>query len=982
MPRDPERHYNINKLNALFALAAIILLISLIGMFAHDYSRDWKNFQKRFRALELQKTKGQYAEEVKDLNQKQEYKDLLKKEEEAQKKVVAKSAEIAAIEKNVAKIRARYDLLNQKSQFTKAEYGVLRYDYEDALSKRDPRGPALKNKLNKLDKEMAGYRLDLENTNAEITRETNKIQAFEEDLENLGKEQKKFTKLRDILERKLKKIDPQRMTVASKVANTIRDLPVLDLANPNDHIQQIVLKDLTDSVNFMQVPKVDRCITCHLGIDNPDYKDAPQPFTTHPRLELFVANNSKHPMEEFGCTTCHGGRGRGTDFVTAVHTPSSKEQEEDWKKKYHWREYHLWEQPMYHKQYIEAGCLKCHSGETVIKGAEKLNLGLNLIERAGCFGCHTMEKYKDWPKTGPDLTHLASKAPKEWVYRWIESPQSFRHNTWMPEFFHQSNNSDHESQKRVEQEIHAMVAYLFKNSTEYKMDQPTVNGDVQRGEELVSSIGCFACHTIQPEKTQEKITRDKLKREQGPNLIGLGTKTSLNWLTSWLKDPNRYHPGTKMPNLRLSDQEAADIAVYLSTYQNQNFMKGDLPAVDEGILTKITENFLRKSMTVQEAKDQAAPMKLEDKLQFTGKKLIQHYGCFACHNIKGFENEKPIGTELTEEGSKPAEKLDFGFIDIDHTNDAWFVQKLKSPRVFDQGKVKAPEEKLKMPNFHFTDEEVDAIVTVLLGMVKDPPALSKMPARTPKNLYVAEGQKIIRQFNCQGCHIIEGEGGAIQPAIEEWLVKYGGKTQSDAHSFVGSFSPPNLVGEGQKVQAAWLFDFLHQPTTIRPWLKVRMPTYNFDEVHLNTLVKYFNYLDDQDFPFVQNTGTEMTPEEKQAAEKLISKDYFGCATCHIVGAQLPGGSPDSWAPDLALAHSRLKPSWIIEWMKDPQKLLPGTKMPTYFDPATFDSSGPDDLLDGDEMKQIKALRNYILSLSSEQATPRLSTEATEPPTQK
>ena len=39
-------------------------------------------------------------------------------------------------------------------------------------------------------------------------------------------------------------------------------------------------------------------------------------------------------------------------------------------------------------------------------------------------------------------------------------------------------------------------------------------------------------------------------------------------------------------------------------------------------------------------------------------------------------------------------------------------------------------------------------------------------------------------------------------------------------------------------------------------------------------------------------------------------------------------------------------------------------MPTFFDPASFDKSGPEDVLQGDENKQIEVLRNYFLTLSA------------------
>jgi hypothetical protein len=57
----------------------------------------------------------------------------------------------------------------------------------------------------------------------------------------------------------------------------------------------------------------------------------------------------------------------------------------------------------------------------------------------------------------------------------------------------------------------------------------------------------------------------------------------------------------------------------------------------------------------------------------------------------------------------------------------------------------------------------------------------------------------------------------------------------------------------------------------------------------------------------------------------------------------------------------------MEWLKNPQDLLPGTKMPTYFDPNSFDVSGPEDILGGNELEQIRVLRNYLMTLGDHQA---------------
>ena len=48
-------------------------------------------------------------------------------------------------------------------------------------------------------------------------------------------------------------------------------------------IQQVVLKDF-DRNNFDQhVDRVDRCQSCHIGINRAGFDDLPQPLTTHPK---------------------------------------------------------------------------------------------------------------------------------------------------------------------------------------------------------------------------------------------------------------------------------------------------------------------------------------------------------------------------------------------------------------------------------------------------------------------------------------------------------------------------------------------------------------------------------------------------------------------------------------------------------------------------------------------------------------------------
>ena len=361
----------------IFAIASSALLLVLIWLVTDDYAREWKDYQHKFRELEIEKTRVKYDYAANELEGKGEYKVLEGQLAEARKAFAADCPQGAPKEKGEAKkLAAENDLLNQKYKFTKAEYDAARYRYEIAQAQggADNAHPAkAAEELAGLERQLAALKLAVEQSDQRLAQRQKAADDCRAQLTGLERQEREFQQKMKILQRKLDKIDPNAMNFTNRVAQMVRDLPIIDLANPNYKIDQIVLKDIPEDLNFSKVPTVDRCVTCHQGIANPDYKDASQPFRAHPDLELYLGNDSAHLIDEFGCTVCHGGRGRGTDFVSAAHTPSSAQQAKEWEEKYHWEPLHHWEKPMLPKQYVEAGCFQCHAGQGTIKGAEKLN---------------------------------------------------------------------------------------------------------------------------------------------------------------------------------------------------------------------------------------------------------------------------------------------------------------------------------------------------------------------------------------------------------------------------------------------------------------------------------------------------------------------------------------------------------------------------------------------------------------------------------
>jgi cbb3-type cytochrome oxidase cytochrome c subunit len=774
--------------------------------------------------------------------------------------------------------------------------------------------------------ELARAVLDLDAVNARSAEAEARRAAITEERDAAKKAMDELYTDRSRLERKLQRIDH------NFVNDWFRDRPLVDFIAPSLKVNQIVVEDLKNDINYLTIPRVDRCTTCHLGIDKKGYEDAPQPFRTHPRLDVFIDGNSPHPIDSFGCTVCHLGRDRGTSFVHAAHTPSDEEEAKRWEEEHGWEKMHHWEEPMFPARYTEASCAQCHSGVVDVPGADHLNYGNFLIENFGCTGCHKIQGRENLPKAGPSLRALPGKTTPEWAFHWIKDPKGFRPTTRMPRFFDLENTSNAYYTARNDVEARAIVSYLFGAGAAAALDPlpAGLSGSASRGKDLVTNVGCRGCHLMEGE-TPDPAHR---YRRFGPALTGIGSKTTARWVYNWVKDPKRMMPTTRMPDLRLTDQEALDVATYLVGLRNEEFEGRAMPAADDTLRDAVVLEYLKVTMTDRDARERLASMSPEERERHLGEKLIGRYGCFACHEIAGFEEGKRIGTELTQEGSKPVHRFDFGLIEMEPSRQAWIRQKLLNPRIYDRGKVKEPQEKLRMPDFGFTEDEADAITLAVLSLRKRELTEAKWDALQGEESVAQAGWRTVRSRNCRGCHQIDGEGGDLRALFED-----------------PGLGPPILMGEGDRVQAEWLFDFIKKPTTIRPWLSVRMPTFHFTDEEADGLVRYFAAT------APKGGGFQVVPPEALAAGSVAHGkqifEAYKCIQCHQVGQTTR--DPADLAPDLTMASARLRPGWIADWLTDPQVLMPNTRMPSYF------YSGGDKLVE-DADAQIVDLRNYVWTL--------------------
>ncbi|MGK7346604.1 MAG: c-type cytochrome [Candidatus Nitrospinota bacterium M3_3B_026] len=335
----------------------------------------------------------------------------------------------------------------------------------------------------------------------------------------------------------------------------------------------------------------DRCTSCHLGVDNPNMKDAPQPFSYHEAAHIMDDGTIIHRFNNVGCTVCHQGQGRATN-----------------EKEAHARGIPHWEHPMYPTgewSMVQASCSQCHEeltrpedygflpGAEMIMDARDFAAGQNELE-IRCDFCHTI--YGIGEVVAPDLsgygettehefegTHMmkyveGEKTKYSWTFQHFIDPKKITpddpehgiEETIMPNF-----NMSEEMAHKLTVWVYSMresdipVKYRYRPEVKELAEKrgqvqqqiaglytPEEYAKLSEGEKLFLKYNCWVCHTIHGKGG--KI---------GPDLSKVGKRRKDEWMVKHFKDPRSVSQKSFMPQFNLNEDQIAELVEYLKTLQ-------------------------------------------------------------------------------------------------------------------------------------------------------------------------------------------------------------------------------------------------------------------------------------------------------------------------------------------------------------------------------------------------------------------------------
>lgn len=456
----------------------------------------------------------------------------------------------------------------------------------------------------------------------------------------------------------------------------------------------------------------------------------------------------------------------------------------------------LWSGPDFAEEPLPPTAL-FHAHDMDIEQSQLRREGRELFASLRCARCHTSpdgvhagdaDRWQGLDSTAPSLKGVGERLQPEWIAQHLMEPASLASNRasdWsstrrsMPQMFDIASPSDQES-------IRDLVAYLTDGASPATPSNPPSTATEKLGRTLYEDLGCIACHVLQRQLLIEGAEVGKSRK----TLDHVGRKFIRPALVEYLKSPGAYHPGTNMPDFRLSDEEATALATLLmapsDTVELHSLPVGD-PARGAKIFTErgcaschtdregniiptqrrpsisrhdlnrgclaesVPANSPKFSLTPHQRraigeflKNPGLPDSPESLMEQTDT-LISRLNCSACHHRDSISS--PRGTLIVEEGESglAPEQLPQLTWTGEKLHKAWVAKLLKG----DISDRPRPWLKARMPAFpHYADRLAAGLAAQHGILDVDQP----QPAPNPQGAEL--GLRLIQKeaLDCRQCH--------------------------------------------------------------------------------------------------------------------------------------------------------------------------------------------------------------------------------------
>ena len=272
-----------------------------------------------------------------------------------------------------------------------------------------------------------------------------------------------------------------------------------------------------------------------------------------------------------------------------------------------------------------------------------------------------------------------------------------------------------------------------------------------------------------------------------------------------------------------------------------------------------------------------------------GKELWGKMGCASCHGEKGRGDgaSAPTLTDAWGHKTRPRDLVHGELRGGDDPRDLYY-------------RLYAGIDGSPMPAFgdSVTDEADRWALVSYVSSLRN----AAEPAPLPTDP-IAAGRLVAARHGCGGCHVLDdGKGGEVGPDLR-------------------------LVG--RKLRPEWVGDFLADPRApgkIYPWRAHRMPGIELTNEEIAAMRGYLQAIATA-APVEPRTAAP-DPATFPAGALAQGKMTFvvKCAQCHALGETVKTPLAAQQGPDLIRAPERLDWDWTKEWILDPRRFDPKTKM--------------------------------------------------------